>query len=174
MSGHSPSRILLLTGPFLLLFPAGCGNARLEAERTKAESQVRRWADTLDSQTTETGVYLRPEKSELPERDPWGASLSVSYSQGGAAETLVARSVGPDGTSHTEDDITAQRSAVNLKGIGQGIKKNVAETAEEAAKGTARGLIRGAKEGIQDMLKKEQRAEKEKEETESGEARPNP
>jgi len=157
MRGSYRSRILLIVLPLALVFLTGCGNARLEEQRVKAESQVRRWADKLDGQTTKTGVYVRPEKDELPERDPWGASLTVSYSQGGAAETLVVRSIGPDGISHTDDELTAQRSTVNLKGIGQGIKENVAETAEEAAKGTARGLIRGAREGIKEALKKDKK-----------------
>ncbi len=130
----------------------GCSNARLEAERAKADSQVNRWADKLDSQTTDTGVYIRPEKNELPEKDPWGASLLVDYSQGGAAESLVVRSMGPDGVSHTIDDITAERSTVNLKGIGKGIKDNVSEVAEETAKGAVRGIIRGTKEGVKEAF----------------------
>ncbi|HBO45438.1 MAG TPA: hypothetical protein DD670_16205 [Planctomycetaceae bacterium] len=155
MFALSRSRRLLPVVFFALLFLAGCGDGRLEADRAKAESQVNRCADTLDGQTTEAGVYIRPEKPELPEKDPWGASLVVHYSQGGTTETLVVRSFGPDEISHTEDDITTQRVAVNLKGIGQGIKENADETAEETTKGAVRGAIEGAKEGIRNALKKD-------------------
>lgn len=152
MLNHSYFRIVLSVICFTQISVLGCGSARLEAERAKAESQVNRWADKLDSQTTNTGVYIRPEKNVLPEQDPWGASLVVDYSQGGAAEILVVRSFGPDGVSHTKDDITANRSTINLKGIGEGIKQNMSEVAEETAKGTVRGLIRGAKEGVKEAF----------------------
>ncbi len=67
---------------------------------------------------------------------------------------MVVRSLGPDGISHTEDDIAAQRSAVNLKGIGERIKKNAAEAAGEFAEGATRGIIR-APGGCQGRFEKE-------------------
>ena len=162
MFNHSSFRILLPVLFTMQLSVLGCSSARLETERAKAESQVNRWADKLDGQTTNTGVYVRPAKTELPEKDPWDASLVVDYSQGGAAETLVVRSLGPDGVSHTKDDITAERSTINLKGICEGIKKNVSKVAEETAKGTVRGLIQGATEGVKEAFpKKEDKASKE-------------
>ena len=153
---------LLLLVLMLQLFASGCNNAQLEAQRKEAQSQVSRWADKLDGQTTETGAYVRPKKTELPEKDPWDASLTVAYSQGGTAEVLVVRSVGPDGMSHTEDDITAQRSTVNLKGIGEGIKKNASKIAEETSKGAVRGLIRGAKEGVKEAFQKKEKGDERK------------
>ncbi|MBN1911335.1 MAG: hypothetical protein JW818_16450 [Pirellulales bacterium] len=137
----------------------GCTDRNAEAKRAKVEAQVQRWADKLDAQTTETGVYIRPQKPELPEKDAWDQALIVEYSQGGVAEMLVVRSFGPDGVSHTEDDITARRTAVNLKGAGEGIKKNIGETAEEATKGVMRGVVKGAKEGLKDVFKKKGKKE---------------
>ena len=86
-----------------------------------ARAQVSRWVEQLHGQTTETGVYVRhPGGNQLPENDPWGTPLNVTYAQGGFAETLTVRSAGPDRVFHTQDDIVAQRSVMNFKGIGNG------------------------------------------------------
>jgi hypothetical protein len=115
----------------------------------KAHAQVTRWAEQLHGQTTGAGVYVRHPGNQLAEHDPWGTPLSVAYAQGGFAETVTVRSAGPDRTFYTEDDIVAQRTVVNLKGIGTGAK----ETVEEFAHKSARGLTKGAAEGIKDTIR---------------------
>lgn len=114
----------------------------------EARRLVATWADKLDGQTTDTGVYIRWPNGTLPEDDPWGQALRVAYSQGGVAEHLTVRSAGPDGIDHTPDDVAATRHAVNLKGFGEGVKKNAEETSKNAAKGAVKGLVEGAKEAI--------------------------
>lgn len=104
-----------------------------EVRKQEVRSLCEQWADRLDGQTTEAGVYVRWEGETLPDSDPWGRPLRVSYSQGGVAEALEVRSLGPDGQSHTPDDVTASRMAMNFKGVGTGIKRGAAETARNAA-----------------------------------------
>jgi len=115
----------------------------------EAQAQVTRWAEQLHGQTTDAGVYVRhPGGNQLPENDPWGTPLNVTYAQGGFAETLTVRSAGPDRVFHTQDDIVAQRSVMNFKGIGKGAKDNV----EEFTRNSARGLVKGAAEGIKETV----------------------
>src|SRR5947209_8370365 len=103
-----------------------------------ARAQVSRWAEQLDGQTTDAGAYIRHPANQLPENDPWGTPLNVTYAQGGFAETLSVRSAGPDGVFFTQDDIVAQRSVVNLKGIGKGAKDNIEEFSQNGARGLTR------------------------------------
>jgi hypothetical protein len=117
-----------------------------------ARAQVSRWAEQLHAQTTEAGVYIRHPANQLPENDPWGTPLNVTYSQGGFAETLTVRSAGPDRVFHTLDDIEAKRSVVNLKGIGKGAKENVEEFTHNAARGLTKGAAEGIKETVQEAL----------------------
>ena len=122
---------------------------RLEEQRlATAKSLCNLWADKLDQQTTAAGVYVRWESETLPDNDPWGRPLQVAYSQGGIAEMVEVRSLGPDGLSHTADDIVAARSAVNFKGIGTGIKDGAEETARNAARGAVKGLAEGIKDHV--------------------------
>jgi len=131
---------------------AGCGDfAARRAAIEKAQAQVRRIAENLDKRTTETGVYIRVEEDDIKETDPWGTRLNITYSQGGIAEMVVVRSAGPDRRFQTDDDLTAQGVAANLKGIGEGIKKNAEATAANAAKGAVRGAIEGVKESVKDL-----------------------
>jgi hypothetical protein len=115
---------------------------------TQTRAKVERWADKLDGMTNENGVYQRWEGNTLPENDAWDNPLQVDYTQGGVAEEITVRSLGPDGQSHTNDDIATIRFAANLKGIGNGIKNNIEETSENGAKGLAKGFIQGVKESI--------------------------
>lgn len=117
-----------------------------------AGAQVSRWAEELDSRTTEAGVYVRHPANQLPEDDPWGTPLNVTYAQGGLAETLTVRSAGPDRVFHTPDDIVAQRSVVNLKGIGKGAKDSIEEFAHKGARGLMKGAAEGIKESVQEAL----------------------
>ncbi|QEL13689.1 type II secretion system protein GspG [Limnoglobus roseus] len=119
-----------------------------DPQRKEARRLVAVWADKLDRQTTDTGVYDRWPTDTLPDDDPWGRPLRVAYSQGGVAEDVTVLSLGPDGKEHTDDDVLAVRHAVNLKGVGEGIKKNAEETTHHAAKGLVRGLVDGAKESV--------------------------
>ena len=119
-----------------------------DSRQETAKAQCERWVDRLDKQTTNAGVYVRWNGEELPDDDPWGRPLQVSYSQGGLAEHLEVRSLGPDGESHTKDDVVAGRQSVNLKGVGTGIR----EGAEETSAGAARGVVRGTVEGVKDAL----------------------
>lgn len=136
---------------FLALGGCNDGQAR-RAAIEKAAAQVRRLADELDAQTTETGVYIRVEDGEIQEKDPWGTPIDVTYAQGGMAETVTVRSAGPDTEFHTEDDLVAQGTATNFKGVGEGIKKNAEETAANAAKGLVKGTVEGVKDSIKDAL----------------------
>jgi hypothetical protein len=119
-----------------------------EVRKQEVRSLCEQWADRLDKQTTDAGVYVRWEGETLPDNDPWGNPLRVSYSQGGVAEAVEVRSLGPDGQSHTADDVTASRIAMNFKGVGTGIKQGAEETARNAAKGAIRGLIDGTKKAL--------------------------
>lgn len=119
-----------------------------EVRKQEVRSLCEQWADRLDRQTTDAGVYVRWEGETLPDDDPWGRPLRVSYSQGGVAEAVEVRSLGPDGESHTADDVIASRMAMNFKGVGTGIKQGAEETARNAAKGAVRGLIDGTKEAL--------------------------
>lgn len=143
--------LLLILAPLCL---SGCTD-KVETART----QVTRWADRLDRQTTETGVYVRHQGEQLPERDPWGLPLKVVYEQGGVAEVIVVSSAGPDGEFDTEDDIIQQRMSANLKGLGEGIRKNAGEVAEQAAAGAAKGMVKGLKEGVKEAFARDRNIE---------------
>lgn len=125
----------------------GCDSAakkKLAADKEQARAQVERIAQKLDTQTTETGVYIRNE--DVNEKDPWNQAIKVTYSQGGVSEAVEVRSSGPDKTLHTSDDIIASRASMNFKGAGEGIKKNIKEVASEAAKGAGEGMKENAQE----------------------------
>jgi hypothetical protein len=117
-----------------------------------ARTQVCRWAEQLHAQTNDAGIYIRHPANRLPENDPWGSPLVVTYAQGGFAETLTVRSAGPDRTFHTQDDIVEHRSVVNLKGIGKGAKDNVEEFAQKGARGLTKGAVEGIKEAVLEKL----------------------
>ncbi len=138
--------ICIFTVALLLINAA---NERLLAE---ARATVARWAEQLHGQTTDAGVYIRHPAQQLPENDPWGTPLNVTYGQGGFIETLTVRSAGPDRAFFTEDDIVAQRSVMNLKGIGKGAKENVEELAQKGARGLMKGAAEGIKESVQEAL----------------------
>jgi len=118
----------------------------------EAYAQVSRWAEELHRQTTDAGVYIRHPANQLPENDPWGTPLNVTYAQGGFAETLTVRSAGPDGVLFTQDDVLVQRSVVNFKGIGKGAKDNIEEFAQDGARGLTRGVADGIRESVQEAL----------------------
>jgi hypothetical protein len=120
-----------------------------------AHAQVTRWAEQLHSQTTDAGVYVRHPGHQLAENDPWGTPLSVAYTQGGFTEMVTVRSAGPDRTYYTDDDIVAERSVVNLKGIGTGAKENVEDFAYKSARGLTKGAADGIKETIRHALAEE-------------------
>ncbi len=149
--GSRAVSILLFLTPFLVSCSSG-EQEKIEQTRAKAE----RWADKLDVMTDDSGVYTRWDGDTLPEDDSWGNSLRVVYAQGGVAEKITIRSLGPDGQSHTEDDITAVRASANFSGIGAGIQENIEGVAEGGARGAARGFIGGIKEGIDEIRKEEQ------------------
>jgi hypothetical protein len=121
-----------------------------EAEQRKADAQAmcEQWADRLDKQTTDSGIYIRWNGNTLPDSDPWGNPLRVSYSQGGVSEMVEVRSLGSDGHSHTEDDIAITRVAMNFKGLGTGLKEGIEDTSAKAAKGLVKGTIAGIKDAV--------------------------
>jgi len=127
-----------------------------------AHAQVARWAEQLHGQTTDAGIYIRQPGNQLAENDPWGTPLSVAYAQGGLAETVTVRSAGPDRTFYTEDDIVAQRSVVNFKGIATGAKENVEDFAHKSARGLTKGAAEGIKEAIREALVEEKPVERKK------------
>ena len=118
----------------------------------RAQTQVRRIAADVDRRTTETGVYVRVKAGDINETDPWGTRIEVSYSQGGVAETVSVRSAGPDRQFFSDDDLVASGVAVNLKGIGEGIKANAGKTAAKVAKGVVKGTVDGIKESVKENL----------------------
>lgn len=145
--------LAMLTG--ILVCVAGYGLNRVREQSIRDEEKlntaralVARWADRLDRDTAPTGVYNRWPQETLPERDPWGQPVRVSYSQGGIAENVEVRSVGPDGIDHTADDVIAVRVSANLKGIGTGIVQGSEQVAANSAKGAVKGLLVGVKESI--------------------------
>jgi hypothetical protein len=133
------------------------GGCQRDDRPERARTQVRRWVEKLDAQTTETGIYVRHQGPT--EVDPWGNDLIVTYTHGGVAENVEVRSAGGDGIAYSDDDVVEARIAANLKGIGTGIKENIEETTEKGARGLGRGVIQGLKDG----LKKDKDAKPEKE-----------
>lgn len=127
-------------------------NAKKAAEESlrvaKAKTQVLEWATKLNSQITPTGTYIRYPSEDLPENDPWGNPLKVSYSNGMITETLVVRSAGKDKKYGTDDDVVATNHKNNFKGVKDGIKNNVEETAKSGGKGAVKGIIEGIKDGL--------------------------
>jgi hypothetical protein len=150
--------VILLSGVVVVgLYLAGADERRLKVE---ARAQVRRWAGQLDARTTETGVYVRHPAGPLAEADPWGTPLTVAYAQGGFAETVTVASAGPDRAFHTDDDLVETRSAVNLKGVGTGVKQNIEETTRRGARGTAKGTLEGIKDGVREAFTKKKAPDK--------------
>jgi hypothetical protein len=74
--------------------------------------------------------------------------LSVVYTQGGLAEIVSVRSAGPDGISHTADDIVALRGSANFKGVGTGAQQHVEEFGRRGARGWTKGLVEGVKQSM--------------------------
>ncbi len=128
-----------------------------------ARAMVMQWADRLDGNTKESGTYIRygdaAESKIVEATDPWGNCLVVQYSKGGFSQILKVRSKGPDGNSHTDDDIWTERQSTNLSGIGSGIKENIEETAERAGRGGASGIIQGLAEGAKKVKEKAKKGE---------------
>lgn len=147
--------LLLVVVGILALGGFAIKQFQVHRKNSKARDQVARWAEKLDAQTTKTGVYIRHQGENLPEKDPWVKALQVQYKQGGIAETVTVRSAGPDGTLLTSDDIFDQRMAANFKGLGEGVKKNVSEIARETMKGAVKGTV----EGIKDVFSKKKKNE---------------
>jgi len=131
-----------------------------------SKAQVTKIVEILDARTNGSGVYDRPTVGDvimnfttsgnklilespdgkLSEADSWGNNLTVLYTQGGFREDVSVRSFGPDGISHTKDDIIAKRHSVNMKGIGNGLKKNTEEFSENTTRGATKGIVQGLKE----------------------------
>lgn len=139
-------------------FLAGC-NPQAAKDLQMAKSQVNTWVERLDTQTTKTGVYVRHQDEVLPEVDPWGNKLRVSYSQGGLAEIVKVSSAGPDGMFGNDDDIREERQTTNLAGVGEGLKSGAQDLANESAKGVVKGVVAGVKESLPKFGKKGDDAE---------------
>jgi hypothetical protein len=142
--------------PAIVMFcaAAGCSDPQLEKDLEQARALTRRWVERLDSQTTDSGSYIRHQGERLADQDPWGNPLRVGYSRGGVSEVVKVSSSGPDQKFDTDDDVFEERATANLAGVGEGIKENIGEVAENAAAGTVKGTIKGLKEGIRDNLPK--------------------
>lgn len=125
----------------------------------KAEAQVARVVEDLDRRTTSTGVYDRTAADAIHEVDPWRTPLKVVYSQDGVSENVVVSSAGPDRTFHTDDDISRQGIAINLRGVGIGVKQNAEETASNVARGLVRGTVDGVKQSVKEAVSKRDDAE---------------
>lgn len=144
------SNALPVTIIILLLFVAGIAFAvftvQNSALKNETRTKVTAWVEKLDGQTTKTGVYIRRQGEELPEKDAWDTPLHVYYKQGGVAETVSVRSAGPDKKFYTGDDIYEERMAANFKGIGEGVKNNAAEFTSNVMKGAVKGTADGVKQ----------------------------
>lgn len=125
----------------------GCSHI-VDSRPQQTRDQVNRVADGLDAQTTKTGVYVRVDDPELKERDAWGRALRVTYSQGGVAEIVKVTSAGPDREFGNRDDISAERMAMNFKGVGEGIHQNAVSVARDVAKGAVEGVADGVSEKV--------------------------
>lgn len=154
--------VIIIIGFMLgsLMYKGVCYLVKLNKMNKEALSSVRTWCEKLASVTTENGTFSRYEDTRLPFSDPWGNFLYVSYSAGGFTETVKVYSSGNDLLPNTSDDIIAERTLVNFKGIGNGIKNNTGKLIGNSAK----GLINGVSEGISDTYKKITGSEDKKEE----------
>ncbi len=131
------------------LWCCGCGQL-VDTKPRQTRDHVNRIADELDGKTKNTGVYERIQDPELPDRDAWGTPLRVTYSQGGVAEMVKVTSAGPDREHGNSDDISAERMAMNFKGVGEGIKQNAGSVARDVAKGAVEGVADGVSETVGD------------------------
>jgi hypothetical protein len=148
----------------------GCEDrAARQAALENAQAQVRRIAEDLDKRTTETGVYIRAKEGEIQEKDPWGTPIQITYSQGGVAETVSVRSAGPDRRFHSRDDVVAQGTTTNFKGVGEGVKKHAEETAANAAKGVVRGTVEGIKDSLKESWPRKKKGDDSQGETSTAE-----
>jgi hypothetical protein len=151
----SDFRSILTASTMTMLFVSAVGcevKVGKRADVIQAQAQVRQIVDELDKRTTETGVYIRVKDGEIDEKDPWGTTVRIAYSQGGIAEVISVRSAGPDRKFHTDDDEVAESVAANFKGVGEGIKNNAGETAANVAKGVVKGTVDGVKRTIKESL----------------------
>ncbi len=160
---HKPIAIVLGLAIVVISIIAGVmywqakETARREAEQREADARAlcNQWADRLDKQTTNAGIYIRWDGDTLPDNDPWGNPLRVSYSQGGVSEMVEVRSLGRDGRTHTDDDIAITRVAMNFKGLGTGLNQGIEDASAKASKGLVSGTIAGIKEAIGRGTKKD-------------------
>jgi hypothetical protein len=136
--------LLVLSGLFFIGIKAYNKKQAEKAARIQqirdARALCRVWADRLDGQTDEAGVYQKyneESEAQLPEKDPWGHDLKVYYSRGGMAEILKVSSLGPDGKEGSDDDVVETRQSTNLVGIRKGVtetKKEITENTVETLK----------------------------------------
>jgi|SRR3989344_1989213 len=117
---------------------------KYEMKMETARSQATQWVLKLDATRTENGHYQRFPDQYLPETDPWGNHLMVTYTQGTFREAVSVRSAGGDGAYFTSDDIAVERFRLDAKSAG----KAAGDFLEGAAKGKTKGIIEGLKEGI--------------------------
>jgi hypothetical protein len=122
------------------------------SEEKQAGAQTRRlvieWADKLDQRLTAAGVYVHWETESLPDQDAWGTPLHVTYKDERVYEQVIVKSAGKDKIFGNNDDIVEKRKQINMKGIGEGIKKiDTAGVAASVAKGVAIGIKEAIKEG---------------------------
>ncbi len=122
-----------------LLIETHNANKKARAERAASAAVVLRWVEKLDSMTTDAGVYVHWVGEET-EPDFWGNDILVTYSKGGSVEIVSVRSMGPDGVSHTGDDIWSERKAINMSGFGSGLQEGLGKTAENIVIGIKNGL----------------------------------
>lgn len=131
----------------------GCSDHQPERART----QVKRWVEKLDGDTTPTGEYKRFAGDRLPEVDPWGNKLYVQYEQGGVAEVVKVRSAGAGGEPFSSDDVVEERMATNLKGLSHSAGKVAGDVAREAAKGTIEGIKEGFSRKKNDEIRNDEK-----------------
>ena len=101
-------------------------------------------ADKLSEKVGENGYY---ERVNVDEVDPWGNKIIVKCSRRGAHESLIVRSIGPDGLDRTKDDI-AVTYEVDSDQAREAISKSRQKSLEEYGSAASRGLTKGVLDAI--------------------------
>lgn len=89
-----------------------------------ARELVQTEANMLDVSQDGNGCYAAEGESETV--DPWGNPLIVTILRerpNSAQEQLEVRSAGPDGQYRTADDVTASRTNIRARGVGNATRE---------------------------------------------------
>jgi len=96
----------------LIIWDTNSRTRRAEENYNEATLLVSEWATRLESQNTANGGLARfndENSGEIPCVDSWNNNLRYTYFADSLAEYLQVRSLGPDRTIETADDIVDTR-----------------------------------------------------------------